>query len=142
MIHSTFLALQVPSDALKYGFIGFGFLLALLSYYSFHQAMRRTVTRPRLIMFFAFLGFSLVLSVLGLFAEHLKASHSAELQQTKNDLVVARKRIGDALKQKEGAIDTLRNKADLTDQQRTLVEQLANTLETADKVLVEIQRGN
>lgn len=132
----------MPADALKYGFIGFGFLLALLSYYSFHQAMKRTVTRSRLIMFFTFLGFSLALSGMGLFAELRKGSDRAKLQQIRNDLVVVQKRIGDQLEQKRGAIDRLRHQSQLNPQQKDLVDQLADTLETADKVLARVQHGD
>jgi small-conductance mechanosensitive channel len=128
----TFLATELPSDALKYGFIGFGFLLALLGYYSFHQAMRRQVTRSTLIMFFAFLGFSLALSGMGLFAENLKA---------RNDLADVRRRIGDQLQQKNGAIDRLRNQYQLDPQQKALVNDIAATLADADKVLADIQNG-
>ena len=132
-------AIKLPSDALQYGFIGFGFLLALLAYYSYAQAMRKAATRGRMIMFFTLLGFSLSLAMMGLFAERSKFSEVNQLQQLRGELIYARNRIADQLKHKESAIQTLKE-MQLAPNQRAQIDLIVGTLQTADDILSKVQQ--
>lgn len=65
-------------EALKYGLIGLGFLLALLSFWLLTSEQRKSQPRTRMLRsIYIFMGFSLLVLGFGLFAETPRSARSA-----------------------------------------------------------------
>jgi uncharacterized FlaG/YvyC family protein len=66
-------------DILKLGVIGLGFLLALLAYRLLRAEQKRDTSRPAIIRsIYVFMGFSLLLCIVGFFSEFAKDSASTD----------------------------------------------------------------